>query len=444
MLPGEQLRRQKPSPGCCAHRGCRARREPPWAGQNRGLLTSDGAPNPPWEQKQLAQHKDFAARKKLLQKGKETNKERKKRLISRHRLAPCRTPSQNPVISLPLAPRSPGCCRRASSHLTCHQAKCRLSTNHRGSIAAGSGKAERPQKFGSQAGLAGAGGSAQGTAAPRAHLSEQTPLPTPTGLPPAPTARPGPEEMSLPAPRTCCCRLLLENQGHFFAHLLILRQAGTASARHNTPISARELFLTHKLLRGASLWLLLVFGCEGYEKHSRIQTWQGRGGQVKFSLNRQNLQYSGRVPQHPGRGKARPRLSRQRRAQTPDFNVKTHPAHPGTQPPSATTRWLHGPILQRLHNPSSTSLQRVPANAGICCHTRVFCRKAAAPRGSRTHHEALAAPRPWGPQSQPHAGCHHLHAAPEPGPGAAAVRGKRLPLGADHSGNIYRAIYTHP
>lgn len=250
--------------------------------------------------------------------------------------------------------------------------------------------------------------------------------------------------MSLPAPRTCCHRLRLENQGHFFAHLLILRQAGTASARHNTPISARELFLTRKLLRGASLWLLLFFGCKGYVKHSRIQTWQGRGGQVKFSLNRQNLQYSGRVPQHPGRGKARPRLSRQRRAQIPDFNIKTHPAHPGTQPPSATTRWLHGPILQRLHNPSSTSLQRVPANAGICCHTRVFCRKAAAPRGSRTHHEALAAPRPWGPQSQPHAGCHHLHTAPEPGPGAAAVRGKRLPLGADHSGNIYRAIYTYP
>lgn len=85
----------------------------------------------------------FCSEEKAPSKGKETNKERKKRLISRHRLAPCRTPSQNPVISLPLAPRSPGCCRQASSHLTCHQAKCRLSTNHRGSIAAG--KAERPE-----------------------------------------------------------------------------------------------------------------------------------------------------------------------------------------------------------------------------------------------------------------------------------------------------------
>lgn len=133
LLPGEQPRRQNPSPGRCAHRCC-------WAGWNRGLLTSAGAPP---GAKVAGSTQGFCSEEKAPSKGKETNKERKKRLISRHRLAPCRTPSQNPVISLPLAPRSPGCCRQASSHLTCHQAKCRLSTNHRGSIAAG--KAERPE-----------------------------------------------------------------------------------------------------------------------------------------------------------------------------------------------------------------------------------------------------------------------------------------------------------
>lgn len=266
----------------------------------------------------------------------------------------------------------------------------------------------------------------------------------PPGCPPRPPHAPAPRRCPCPHPARAAA-------GSFWKIKAISLPTCSSFSRQGQPARGTIPQLVHASSSSLASYYgelrfgsCCFFGCEGYEKHSRIQTWQGRGGQVKFSLNRQNLQYSGRVPQHPGRGKARPRLSRQRRAQTPDFNIKTHPAHPGTQPPSATTRWLHGPILQRLHNPSSTSPQRVPANAGICCHTRVFCRKAAAPRGSRTHHEALAAPRPWGPQSQPHAGCHYLHAAPEPGPGAAAVRGKRLPLGADHSGSIYRAIYTYP
>lgn len=79
-------------------------------------------------------YRDFAAMKCSFRKG---NNKRKKQPVPLPRSAPCRTPRQNQVISLPLAPWSPCRCRQASSRLMCHQPKHRLSTNHRGFITTG-------------------------------------------------------------------------------------------------------------------------------------------------------------------------------------------------------------------------------------------------------------------------------------------------------------------
>ena len=102
--------------------------------------------------------------------GGKINKQGRKWPISLPRSAPCRTPSQNQVILLPLAPWSPCRCRQASSRLMCHQPKRQLSTNHRGFITAGSGQSREASHSDPSQGLSQGGPSIP-------PLSEQTPLP---------------------------------------------------------------------------------------------------------------------------------------------------------------------------------------------------------------------------------------------------------------------------
>lgn len=129
---------------------------------------------------------------------------------------------------------------------------------------------------------------------------------------------------------------------------------------------------------------------------------------------------------------AKPRLSRQQQAETPDFNPKTHLIHPGMQPLQMDAQ------TDRYHNACTTpalptrSALCSPANARICCCcccARCCAGKADAPPLSPTDVGTAAAPR-WVPP---------LHAALQ----AAAVGPKQLPLGADHSRNIYHTIYIY-
>lgn len=106
------------------------------------------------------------------------------------------------------------------------------------------------------------------------------------------------------------CRQLFDNQGCFFPHLQCLRQAEPAGTSTISQLAHTCSSPPRIDSREVCFGSWVVFSLQ---KHHKIQqNFDTERGDARLSsLSRQNLQYSGQVPQCLLGGKARPRLSRQ-------------------------------------------------------------------------------------------------------------------------------------
>lgn len=165
----------------------------------------------------------------------------------------------------------------------------------------------------------------------------------------------------LPAPQH-----LFENQGYFFPHLLFLQPAGSTIS---------QLVYTHFPLASSYRELRLapgLFNHKSSTKWSRIEMWT-EGGDARLSSLPTGKTLSIQV-QYPGvrSGEARPRLSRQQRAETPDCAIQTPRSAPrrGRCPsnPSIDARTDITMLTQaRAHHrgAKSSSLQPGPASTQL-------------------------------------------------------------------------------